>query len=63
MLDPQEKEQLDRMEKLVVEVHAKVNQHHGFIEAFKWLMGGIAAGATALLTKLGLSVWLLSIPS
>lgn len=55
MLDPHEKEQLDRIETTVKDVHNKVYEHHGFIAAFKWLLGGIGAGFMALMAKLGLS--------
>lgn len=55
MLEPHEKEQLDRMEGMVKDVHAKVNEHHGFIQAFKWLLGGVGAGFTFILGKMGLS--------
>lgn len=52
MLEPHEKEQLDRVERLVVEVHTKVSEHHGFINATKWLLGGIGAGFVWLSSKL-----------
>lgn len=55
MLEPYEKEQLDRMETLLTDTHAKVYEHNGFIVAFKWLLGGIGAGITALLAKMGFS--------
>lgn len=52
MLEPHEKEQLDRVEKMVTDVHSKVNEHHGFIQATKWLLGGIGAGFGWLSGKL-----------
>lgn len=55
MLEPHEKAQLDRVESMVTDVHAKVHEHAGFITAFKWLLGGIGAGFTLVLTKMGLS--------
>jgi hypothetical protein len=47
-------EQLDRIEQKVDCLTTVVNEHVGFIAAFKWLVGGLAAGFLTLLGYIGL---------
>lgn len=48
--------QLDRIEQKVDAITGVVNQHVGVVAAVKWMLGGVGAGALALLGMLGINI-------